>query len=136
MDRVAEEGHIGLADERGKLVGFSLEKTGFYPHLVAALPCESECVCRWVYGDDTRLEPLAGQFFGNQLRDRSRSTGHVHNRQRRTRRACHQRCQGSLNQRTVDCGIKWMGCEGFKRQVGGFLRFKEAHESPLFSLRR
>src|SRR5260370_36693997 len=75
-----------------------------------------------------------GQFFSNQPRDRSSSTGHVHNRQCRIRRTCHKGCEGLLNQRTVDCCIKWMGCKGFKCKLVGFLRFKEAHECPLRSL--
>jgi hypothetical protein len=45
-------------------------------------------------------------------------------------------CEGLLNQQTVDCCIKWMGCKSFKRKLVGFLRFKEAHESHLLSLHR
>src|SRR5260370_7834646 len=78
---------------------------------------------------------LTGEFFGNQPRDRSRSTGHVHKRQCRTSRAYHKGCEGLLNQRTVDCCIKWVGCKGLKRKLIGFLRLKEAHECHLFSLR-
>src|SRR5258707_6357496 len=76
------------------------------------------------------------QFFSNQPRDRSSSTGHVHKCQCRIRRACRKGGEGLLNQRTVDFCIKWVGCKGFKRKLIGFLRLKEAHEYNLFSLHR
>jgi len=114
VNGVAEESRIGTADERVKRGGFSLGEIGFCPHLFDALLRAPERIRRWVNGDEARLASLTGQFFCNQPCDRARPTGHVHNRQWRTRRACHQRCEGLLNQRTVDCGIKRMRREGFK----------------------